>query len=615
MILIFCTYQQSGYAQLGFCSGNSGDPIFTETFGTGTTSGPALAPGTTTYNFVNSGPNDGSYTVSSTTNFNGWHNTQDHTPNDTNGKSLIINADFTVGEFFRRTVTGLCENTSYEFSAWLLNLLPVSGCGGNGIPINVKFEIWDATDTNLLASGNTGQIANKSSAVWEQYGLVFQTIIGQNSVILKMLNNEIGGCGNDLAIDDIVFKTCGDFITISTSQNENAIEVCAANGAFSTELFANPDFSIYNTHAYQWQSSTDAVNWVDILSATNQSYVTPLLSSTLFYRVKVAENAINLANPLCSSVSEIFNILIVQQPLNPISNGDVEACVNNIKTISVVNTTDVYINWYDALTGGTLLKQNSTFYNPTSPGTYYAEGLSTIGDCKSISRTPVTIQFIDLPVVKDENLSFCSGSSIILSANMQNVSYLWSTGETTENITVTTEGIFTVEVTNSSNCKSTKIISLEQIDPPAIKNIKSNEYDVDIILENQIGNFEYSINGFSYQDSNSFLNLEGGLYIIYVREKSGCGIVTMNYIHLVIPKFFTPNGDGSNDTFDIEGIELYANYEVAIYDRFGKLLKSIVNNPLGWDGTFNNQDLSADDYWYVIRTNNDIFKGHFSLKR
>ena len=181
LILIFCTYQQSGYAQLGFCSGNSGDPIFTETFGTGTTSGPALAPGTTTYNFVNSGPNDGSYTVSSTTNFNGWHNTQDHTPNDTNGKSLIINADFTVGEFFRRTVTGLCENTSYEFSAWLLNLLPVSGCGGNGIPINVKFEIWDATDTNLLASGNTGQIANKSSAVWEQYGLVFQTIIGQNA--------------------------------------------------------------------------------------------------------------------------------------------------------------------------------------------------------------------------------------------------------------------------------------------------------------------------------------------------------------------------------------------------------------------------------------------------
>ena len=156
-IVLLCVSIPNAFAQLGFCNGNSGDPIFIETFGEGTNN-VALPLVTTTYTYANSAPNDGFYTVSSTTNWYGWHNTLDHTPNDTNGRSLIVNADFTAGEFFRQTINGLCENTSYEFSSWLLNLLPSSGCGGSGIPINVKFQIWDITDTNLLASGDTGNI-------------------------------------------------------------------------------------------------------------------------------------------------------------------------------------------------------------------------------------------------------------------------------------------------------------------------------------------------------------------------------------------------------------------------------------------------------------------------
>ncbi|UWX54706.1 hypothetical protein NYZ99_17995 [Maribacter litopenaei] len=62
-------------AQLGFCTGNSGDPIFTEDFGSGTLDGPALPLGTTTYNFTTGIPNDGDYTISSTTNYFDWHNT------------------------------------------------------------------------------------------------------------------------------------------------------------------------------------------------------------------------------------------------------------------------------------------------------------------------------------------------------------------------------------------------------------------------------------------------------------------------------------------------------------------------------------------------------------
>ena len=87
-----------------------------------------------------------------------------------------MNASFTAGEFYQRQVNGLCENTTYEFSSWLINLQSAVGCEGNSIPINVRFQIWDETDTNLLAQGDTGNISASGTASWEQYALVFQTL-------------------------------------------------------------------------------------------------------------------------------------------------------------------------------------------------------------------------------------------------------------------------------------------------------------------------------------------------------------------------------------------------------------------------------------------------------
>ena len=158
------------YGQLGFCGGSTGDSIFTETFGNGTTSGPPLAPGLTTYPFVNGAPNDGFYTVNYFTNlYTSWHNSLDHSPDATdgpNGKCLIVNANNNVsGEFYKRSVTGLCVNTTFEFSAWVMNVYNPSSnvCTNNQIPINVRFEIWNDAQTVLLSSGNTGNIFGTTS--------------------------------------------------------------------------------------------------------------------------------------------------------------------------------------------------------------------------------------------------------------------------------------------------------------------------------------------------------------------------------------------------------------------------------------------------------------------
>jgi gliding motility-associated-like protein len=81
------------------------------------------------------------------------------------------------------------------------------------------------------------------------------------------------------------------------------------------------------------------------------------------------------------------------------------------------------------------------------------------------------------------------------------------------------------------------------------------------------------------------------------------------------PKYFTPNGDSYNDTWKIKFSQKEPDLKIAIFDRYGKLLKTM-NRFEGWDGKLNGRDLPSDDYWFVVtRKNGKEFRGHFAMKR
>jgi gliding motility-associated-like protein len=104
-----------------------------------------------------------------------------------------------------------------------------------------------------------------------------------------------------------------------------------------------------------------------------------------------------------------------------------------------------------------------------------------------------------------------------------------------------------------------------------------------------------------------------GVTTIYIKDIDLCSPI-------IISKFFSPDGDGINELFQIEGLQDYSSPEIFIYDRYGKLVFSgnaaSVTPPNGWDGKYLGRPLPSDDYWYVIKlieTKNKI--GNFSLKR
>lgn len=155
---------------------------------------------------------------------------------------------------------------------------------------------------------------------------------------------------------------------------------------------------------------------------------------------------------------------------------------------------------------------------------------------------------------------------------------------------------------------------LPKIDEVQIQDVSDNN-SIEIITSGN-GDFEYAIDGDNFQDNNIFHNILGGVYVVQVRDKKGCGGDQQEIVLVDYPKFFTPNNDGYNDYWHILGIEKFPNSLTSIFDRYGKLIKVLLPKDIGWNGTFNREKLPSSDYWFLVElANGRNFKGHFSLKR
>jgi len=619
LILIFLC-SNPVFSQLGFCPGSKGDFIFHEDFSTGTSSGPQLPAGSTTYTYVIGDPEDGEYTISDLISQNNptFHSFLPKTT-VSNGRALIVNASYISGQFYRTEIKNLCENTKFEFSAFLMNVYDRTNlrCPDGGIPINVTFQIWDETDTVLLKEGNTGDIVSTNSPVYEQYALTFQTGPGQGSVILKMFNNLDGGCGNDLAIDDIIFRSCGDLTTItSQGNNKPGFVVCEPDAPVSLTLTAISDFSVYSQPAFQWQESSDNKDWQDIPGETNSNFTSPPLNSSRYYRVKVAESAVNVINNLCSSASDSYFVNIVKTPEAPLSNGDIVICSDvEIPALSVQVEAGETVNWYDAEFGGIQIASGTTSFNPKNEGVFYAEAVKEGFTCEGSMRTSVSLTINETPQVQDEVIQFCENGELQLDAGVENMEYAWSTGQTSRGITISELGNFSVVITTNAGCSVTKNFKIQVVGVAKIKAIISEENTV-IIRPANAGEFEYSLDGINFQLSNTFQMVPWGVYTAFMRDLQSCKTVSEEFLHILVPKFITPNNDGYKDRFEISGLEYFNSSEIRIFDRFGKLLIAGKGRNFSWDGTFNGKDLPGSDYWYEINiVDYKRIKGHFSLIR
>jgi gliding motility-associated-like protein len=149
---------------------------------------------------------------------------------------------------------------------------------------------------------------------------------------------------------------------------------------------------------------------------------------------------------------------------------------------------------------------------------------------------------------------------------------------------------------------------------------QTDPYNVrfDVLLNSD---YEYAINGGEFQDDPVFMDVPPGLNTVIINDKNGCGTTDpIEFLVVGYPKFFTPNGDGIYDNWNVLGIEELTNPVVFIFDRYGKLLKQIGVGS-AWDGTFNGRELPSSDYWFRLDYDDSgvvlarSVRRHFSLVR
>jgi len=212
-------------------------------------------------------------------------------------------------------------------------------------------------------------------------------------------------------------------------------------------------------------------------------------------------------------------------------------------------------------------------------------------------------------------------------------SYTWldSLGNiigTNSNVTIASGGLYKVIATSINNCKS--LPRRIKITESNIANISAKDIQViddsdnnSISINNQnnnlgIGNYKFALDNANriYQSEPFFEHIKLGLHTLFVKDNNNCGLVSLNFSVIGFPKFFTPNGDGINDTWQVKGISFQPNSKIYIFDKFGKILKQLNANGVGWDGTFNGNILPNSDYWFKVKLDDGRVKtGHFSLIR
>ena len=260
--------------------------------------------------------------------------------------------------------------------------------------------------------------------------------------------------------------------------------------------------------------------------------------------------------------------------------------------------------------------------------------------CYAVSTIDLVVN--SLPVVDlEDNYVICESASgggldfAIVDPGLSpvNYSFIWRDESgtlisTDPTYTAEDPGIYTLEVsyTDGSGCTAPlEIFTVNESGNPAVTASVTSEpfADTHVIVATASGTgiYEFSLDQGPWQDSGTFIGVSAGEHSVNVRDVNGCGVTTYMLFVIDFPPYFTPNGDGYNDVWNISALSGQMASKIYIFDRYGKLLKQISPAGDGWDGTYNGQMMPTSDYWFLLEYNDfntgepKQLRAHFTLKR
>jgi gliding motility-associated-like protein len=347
---------------------------------------------------------------------------------------------------------------------------------------------------------------------------------------------------------------------------------------YAPDILNGQDPTIFLVSYYT--SLADAEAGTNALTlAEAQAYQTDADTDTIWVKV---ENSANLITPVCYAITTIA--ITVERNPNPNIN-----TANNVTTICVDFITDQVVR---------PLTLNSGVTNPSNYTFQWFEGASTtpIPGATGPSYTVDTAS--PTGATRDYTVTVTSNSPLACQTTSLPFSVLQS-GQA-----VIPAGTIGYTVTSAFSSLQTITVNIEGYGAP---------------------DYQYSLDDGPRQTSNVFENVSLGTHVIHVWDGKGdiaysCEELIITDVQIIdYPHYFTPNGDGIHDTWNIVGLADKPGAKIFIFDRYGKLLKQISSTGAGWDGTYNGYLMPSDDYWFTVDYMETgvmkQFKAHFAMKR
>jgi len=319
-----------------------------------------------------------------------------------------------------------------------------------------------------------------------------------------------------------------------------------------------------------------------------------------------------------------------------------------------------YTSVDDAATGTNPIENPATYTNIVNPQTIYVSvindgfGINPITNgtgCYTIVEFQLFVPVPEVDVVADKNVICVDENGVPLTNTTLPVltatvgpaaaaayNYQWAlngvaiAGSTNQTLSVTLPGDYTVTISgptdldciNVSQAITIEVSGVPQgFDANVTTNAFSDSHEIVATATSTIPGivFWYSLDGAEPTMDGTFTNVSPGIHIVTISDGENCWSTDETVTIIDYPHFFTPNGDGINDTWTIISQEEIPISQIYIFDRFGKLLSQLDPDGEGWDGTYNGSQMPASDYWFKIiyvegvNSTQKEFKAHFSLKR
>lgn len=546
------------------------------------------------------------------------------------GQTVVINAqtDVIVGKNYHiKLVIANDKNEFYDSAVFLqagsfspkinlgsdrlLSNNPI--CFGESYTIDTKLPVtydykWYKDGSSIPLPGETSPFLNISSTGTYTVEVVFTPSTCSASAKIKveftpeiaLANTTLTQCDDDRDGISIFDLTKADAIIKKNDTNLTVV------GYYESPANAKGDINrIPNPTTYKNDPAIPILyaRVKDTFNCVNYAEVNLVISN----------NTIAPQNPVLTCDGDVTQDGLYQFDLN------LQVTPQVLTGLSPILIVEYYLSSTDAISQKNPLP--NIFKNTIANEQKISARIVNGADCYGIIPITLVVNTFSPSNFQEESAIICNGSKADLSVASGFSSYSWSNGKNTEGISVFSPGIYTVTITNSDGCSAVKKFTVKGSEIAVITNATVDDFagnENSILVEfTGVGNYEFSLNGSDYQDNPLFIGLAPGKYLAYARDKNGCGVSAPFEIYVLdYPRFFTPNGDGYNDVWNVKNLDLFPNASLIIYNRYGKILHEINGINPSWNGTYHENELPADDYWFILNFGDGkIIKGNFSLKR